>query len=744
VAGLDADVTIRRDPWGIAHVEASTIDDLFFGQGFVTAQDRLWHLEWDRLRALGTMAALTGAPADVVADSFARRARLPDASRRGYAALSDQARAACDAHAAGVNAAMGVGGLPVELQALGASLEPWEGWHCVAVFVIRHVNFATWQHKLWRARVLATLGADAVNSFRLEGSVGDTPVIVPPGVRAAVGVLSDGGLFDAAALDGPGRAATAALEPLGLQLSGSNAWVVAGSRTATGAPILAGDPHRTFEVPNVYYQIHLAGPEIDAAGFSFPGVPGVAHFAQTEHVAWGVTNAMADYQDLYVERLPDAVTDERIEYVEVNGAEPVPVECLLTRHGPVVVGDRASGVGVALASTGLQAAGGSLDCVLGQLRARSIDELDEVLRGWVEPANNFVMADRHGAIGYRTGGRIPRRTPINAVLPVPGWTDAHDWVGFVPDAELPRARNPQIGAIVTANQRVTEREYAHLLNYDAYGASRADRIWARLGDRTDLDLADHAAVQADAVSLAARRFIELVPHPLWAGWDGDMAASSPAAALYGLARDHLVRRVVEDLPSELRANPFAAWEPPSTALPASLRVANALDGMVAADDRSLVAAGLDWAGLGSEAVAAAEAELRRRFGDDPSAWTWGALHEATPLHALRQHDQLRDLVRPTSPPLSGASGTVLATNQNSGMTTSALSGSVARYLWDLADRSRSRWIVPLGTSGHPASPHFTDQQDLWAAVQTVEVLTDPATIAAQAIATLHLEPGAAG
>ncbi len=728
VAGPTAPVRIERDRLGIAHVTAERVEDLFFGQGFATAQDRLWHLEWDRRKALGRTAELIGAPAMVVTDGFQRRARLAESARLGYALLDGTTRAVLDAHAAGVNAFVAATpARPVEFQALGVPDEPWEGWHAVAIFLVRHVTFATWQTKLWNARVLAALGPEAVPAFRLEGGRRDTPVIVPPGARAAVGALVDAGLFDGDDAMG----ALAGLGPLGLQQSGSNAWAVHGSRTASGLPLIAGDPHRPFEVPNVYYQLRLTGPGIDAAGFSFPGVPGLLHFAQNAHTAWAVTNAMADYQDLFVERLPDALTDVRTERVVVRDGDDVEVECATTRHGPVVLGSVAHGVGVALASSGLVEAGGSLRTIVPMLRAASAAELDAVLADWVEPANNFVLADGAGHIAYRTAGRLPVRQPLNQVLPVPGWTTDHDWHGFIPDDELPRTTDPPTGAIVTANQRVTTRDYPHLLNDDAYAGHRADRIWARLGDRTGLTAADQAAIHGDTVNLpglalaAVMSAVDDEAAALLAGWDGTMTVDSPAAALVGLTRHHLCSLAAAALPAPLRTNPFAGWEPPATAYPVELRIASAIGHWIADDDRTVLD-GRPWPPLVAEAAARARAELAD--GQGSGGRGWGALHEATPLHPARGLDPALDaLVRPTSGPLAGGADCVMAMNQIGGVTTNAMSGSTARYVWDLADRSNSGWIVPMGASGHPASPHFRDQTPDWAAARVQPAFTDEVT-----------------
>ncbi len=746
VAGPAGRVLIRRDRWGIAHIDASTVGDVFFGQGFATAQDRLWQLEWDRRRALGRSAELVGRPAEVSSDAFHRRARIGDASRRGYDALDGTTRAILDAHAAGINAFLASDDArPVELQALGVEPEPWEGWHGVAVFLVRHVTFATWQTKLWRARLLAALGPDAVTAWRNEGA-GDTPLIVPPGVRQAVDRLASAGLLTAPG--GPADAA-AALADLGLGLSGSNAWVVDGSRTASGAPLLAGDPHRAYELPNVYYQVRLRGAGIDAAGFSFPGVPGIPHFGQSDRTAWGVTNAMAEYQDLFVERLendgagavrvlgPGATwrdADVHTETVVVRDGDPVDVLCVATAHGPVIVGGPEHGVGVALASTGLDGPGGSIACVLAQLVATDVSQLDAALARWVEPANNAVLADDSGAIAYRTAGRVPVRPEAAAWLPVPGWTGGFDWQGTVPDAELPRVVSPEGGAIVTANQRVVGDGYPHVLGVDAASADRADRIWARLGDGRDLTVADHAAIHRDALSLPLLRVATLVAaltdaelaaaggtaatdvvaaRDLLVGWDGRMLADSAAAGVAAAVRTELVGLVLADLPAALRANPFAPWEPPATSLPPPFRVAQALDGVLRRQPPTPAVV--------AEAVRRAVVALPPP-GPDGAGWRWGPRHWLQPVHPLRGLDAAFDaLIDVRSGPLDGDIDCVWATNSAPGITDQVRTGSTARYVWDLGDRRRSRWIAPLGASGHPASPHLRDQQAAWSAGELVPI-----------------------
>ncbi|MFM6129745.1 MAG: penicillin acylase family protein, partial [Sphaerospermopsis kisseleviana] len=377
----DGIVVISRDGRGVPFVRAGGFAGLFEGQGYATACDRLWHIEHDRRRARGTLAAVTGLAQHAQFDVFARRVRFVDLARAGFEQLDPDARAACTALAAGVNRRLADGApLSAPFLRIGAPRpQPMEPWEPLAVFLARHATFATWQHKLWNARVAAALGTAAVAHFSRESRAGSVPVIVPPGVRDANSDLIARCLTDPAPwID---ELAALGLDPsadagpgLGLNGStGSNAWAVHASRSATGGALVAGDPHRAFEAPNVYYQIGLAlrDEPVDAAGYSFPGVPGVGHFAQNLTTAWAVTNAMADYQDLFIEHLDEAVVDRRREMVEVRGSAALEVECLVTRHGPVVSDSGGTGAtgntgntGLALASTGFLRPGGSLAAVV--------------------------------------------------------------------------------------------------------------------------------------------------------------------------------------------------------------------------------------------------------------------------------------------------------------------------------------------------------------------------------------------
>ncbi len=690
-----------RDARGIPFVRASGWHGLFEGQGYATACDRLWHIEHDRRRARGTLAEISGRRGHVQFDAFARRARLTDLAQEGLARLDEPTRSMCAAYADGVNRRLAeFPKLSSPFRRLGAPYpESMEDWEPLAIFLVRHATFATWQQKLWNARVAVACGPLAVARFSREPRSEATPVIVPPGVLDANHELP-------MTLSDTNPEWLEDLAPLGLGMSGSNAWAVDGTRTETGAPIVAGDPHRALEAPNVYYQTGLALTDepVDAAGFAFPGVPGIAHFGQNLGTAWAITSAMVDYQDLYIERLDEAVVHRRTETITVRAEPDLEIECLTTRHG-AIVSDGVTGVGLALASAGFDRPAGSLAAVIPQLRAQTVEELDAALAAWVEPVNNFVLADRRGTIAYRTAGKVPIRPAINAWLPVPGSVDTYDWSGYIADAELPRSVNPAAGAIVTANQRITTSDYPHVLGVHPHGPNRAARIWARLELEPQADVRAMSGIHSDDVSIGGRRIAALAVDRL-GDWTGRMAVESVHAAVCARARHNLASLLASRLPEQLRVNPFAAWEPRATSASVEMWVADAMGSWIVDDERWLLDEGESWTDVITSAVLLAVDEVGDR--------TWGELHHLTPL-------RLGERERVDLGPVSGSGDCVMTTSDIAGVSLNAMVGSTCRYVWDLSDRTRSRWVVPMGADEDESSPQHLDQHRAFVAVDSFPI-----------------------
>jgi penicillin G amidase len=586
------------DPWGVPHVRAADVLELAREQARVTVGLRGEQLERQRRYAEGRLAAVDG-PSGVEWDAFARRLGIEDVARRGLERLEGtdpETAAFVTAYVDGVRA---------------AGLDGWRPWTPLAVFLVEHVHFANYPHALWRHHVRRLLGDEAVAMLRREG-----------------------------------------------RPHGSNAFVVGGGRTASGLPLVAGDPHRLIESPNVYMQVRLTCDELDVVGLTFPGVPGVQHFGHAGDVAWAVTNAMADHQELTPVGVGDVLT-RRTEVVEVAGADPVTVEVSTTAHGPVVVTGADGDAWVLRTPSTLEGDVG-FGALLPLLRARSVADVDAALEAWVEPVNNWMVADSSGRILHRVGGRLPGRPAA---------------------ATLPRIEGGPDDVLVTANDR-RDDSFAVLGN-DFAPPFRRDRIGGLLAadPAGGWDVATAAGVLTDDLQVAGRSLLRALPEGSWVtdrlqAWDGRMAADSEDAALFVAVRGRLVELVCGAPALEpLRAPcPYGALHAPWFDL--SSRVATALPHLLEQPDAVRRVLGIDLPALLAAAVADVAA--------DPPKGSWGEQHRLV-------HD---------GTPLAGDSDCVAATGWVPGSDL-VVRGPVARYVWDLADRGRSRWAIPQGDQVGP-------------------------------------------
>lgn len=750
--GLDGPLDIHRDPHGIPHVRAGTVHDAFFGQGFAHAQDRLWQIEWDRRRAYGRTAELVG-PAGLTNDIFARRAVLADSAKIDYEHLSDETRVMFDAYAAGVNAFItSTKTLPVEFSITGITPEPWQPWDGCAIYKIRHILMSTGIRKLWKARVLLALGPEAATRLRSEG-LGHETLIIPPGEEY------DNALRNMDDLK-PGTDALAELFEVD---SGSNNWALHGSRTASGKPLMAGDPHRALDVPNVYYQNHIACPDFDVVGMSFCGIPGFPHFGHNEHVAWCITNGGADYQDLFIEKFDrenptryefkgeQREAEHRTDSIAVKDANPVDVGITITHHGPVIVGDPSTGHAISMRYTATAGPNQGFESLLSMLKATSVAEFDEAMRPWVDPSNNLIMADREGAIGFLFRGEVPVRNRASAWLPVPGWTGEHEWQGIIPFDELPRMRDPDSGYIVTANNRIVGDDYPHYIAIEYANPSRAERIISRIEDLQSATVEDMSSIHAERTSLPSKLFVDALKDAqpsdpaqqkaleLLRAWDGQMQPDSTGAAIYIAIRDAVVRIVLEQPAiAPLKVTPFSGE-------PAGVTLGSILWWMVPAmmrdNDTTMLPDTLTWDAVMTEALARAVARLTEMMGPDIDSWKWGDVHRTNPVHPLSGvYPELQAELNPPTTSVGGDGDTPQASAIAAGVSFNVAGTSVCRYIFDLADWNNSRWIVPLGASGHPASPHWADQIDKWANVELIPMLYDWDAIEASAETKQRLEP----
>jgi penicillin amidase len=772
--GLQGTVTVIRDHWGIPHIRAHGTADAFYAQGFVHAQDRMWHMEWDRRRAYGYTAELIGS-SGIEADRLARRMQIERASKADWEVLNAESHAMLEAFTAGVNAyiegtaSVRGGAVPsVEFETLGIRPGPWQVWDCLSIFKIRHVLMGLLHNKLWRLKVVLKLGAERAAAL-YPNYRADMPLIIPPdAIYHGRGEMAVPLLEEAARLLPGGTRLPASPTPVlraGSPLpgaGGSNNWVLDGTKTRSGKPLLAGDPHRPIDVPNVYYQNHLRSDEWDVVGVSFPGVPGFSHLGHNDRVAWAITHAGADYQDLYIERFDphDAALYEykgdwlraetRAERIKVKGGADVVETVRRTLHGPVIEDGPWEHHGLAFKYIAFEP-GKTFECFLPMMRARTVEELRAAQREWVDPAQNLIMADVDGSIGYHTRGRVPVRSAYNGWLPVPGWSGEHEWSGYIPFEEMPRALNPATHWIATANNKIAGDEYPHYLSSDPGMGYRYERIAELIRPLHGATADDSAAMQADRLSVCAREFVPLLlavepddddtreALARLRSWDYRLEPDSVPAAIYAATRDALMRLLVEPIFGPELAHEMFSIGRGGSAHAARLR--SYLPSYVREKDMRLLDAAdparASWPAALRSALHTALRTLRALLGDDMRGWQWSKLHHTGPLHPLSVLPEVGARFNPPAVPYGGDGDTVQAAGYFPALGFTVAGTQCYRQIIDLGDLAHARWVVPLGASGHPGSPHFADQVEAWRSNKHVPMLYDWAEIEQNAEA--HLE-----
>ena len=749
--GLQGTVKVFRDRYGIPHMKAESELDAFFAQGFVTAQDRLWHMEYDRRRGSGRWAEAVGESA-VAQDKMMRRFRLEASAKADYQVMDPHTKDVFDAYAAGVNAFITSGdALPVEYRITRLEPEPWQPWDGLIAYKVRHISMGVFESKVWRARMVREVGPEAAGKL-FPGFEPGYLMILPPG-STSPGPL-DEGLKELAE-------GAAGLNHLNEMDSGSNSWVLSGAETATGKPILAGDSHRALDTPSAYYQNQVACPEFDVVGLSFPGVPGFPHFGHNGRVSWSVTHTAADYQDLYVERFQDGKylykdrwldAETHDETIKVRDGTDVHIKVTVTQHGPVIAGYPDQGSGLAFKYTATERASTWPEILWRMLRVENSKELVDSMSGWVDPCNNLLFADIHGNMGYLCRGRIPIRSRVNGWLPVPGWMGEHEWEGDIPFDELPVSINPPEGYIATANNRPVGDDYPHYIAIDFTPEFRVRLVTEGLKSLHRPTAEDMEQVHAQRVSIPALAYLGVVKQidpkdaaikaakDLLLDWNGEMNANQVQPTIYSAMRDAMLKEVLETNLTEKLA--YDAWHPADRGLGSfSNRLKARLVAMIEQDDRSLLPEGDTWPTAVARALSKAVATLSERLGGDMGQWQWERVHQARPKHNLSAaFPELAELLDPPAIPSSGDGDTPLQGGYSPANPATVTSLSVARYSYDPSDWENSLWVVPLGSSGHPGSPHYADQSETWRQVKMIPMGYDWGRIETSCETKQTLEP----
>ncbi|MBI5920244.1 MAG: penicillin acylase family protein [Betaproteobacteria bacterium] len=762
VPGLQSSTEIQRDRHGIPHIYAQTLRDANFALGFAHAQDRLWQMEMNRRISAGRLAELFG-PVSLDTDRFLRTLGIRRVSLATWDKLDADTRSIFEAYADGVNAFLAINDkpLPPEFVLLGHRPEAWTAIDSVAWIKMMAWDLnSSWRPELLRMQLAGRLSTRQIQEF------------LPPYPGDAAPALPDLGALYAnfAAAATRIAAAAPAQPPEGI---GSNNWVVAGSRSTNGKPLLANDPHLGLTAPAVWYFAHLDTPTERVIGATLPGVPMVV-LGRNDRIAWGFTNTAPDVQDLFIERLdPDdaALYDtpegkRRFvtinERIKVKGQPDTLLAVRISRHGPIISDAFAEaarttpkGYALAFAWTTLREDDLSVQALVRLGRARNWDEFIGAMRDFHSPQQNIVYADVAGNIGYIAPGRVPLRradNDLNGLAPAPGWLAQYDWQGFIPFDELPRQFNPASGTIATANEKITPPGYKHWITSQWEPPFRAMRIAELLAARPRHDLASFAAMQADIRSLYVREALPLLlAAPLGSAaaqraaallldWDGSMAKELVQPLLVSAWLRELTRLVYADELGELFA---ANWAERPLFM---LNVLRDHEGQGRWCDDIGTPQRESCAEMIAHALDLALADLGRRFGADMNQWRWGDAHVAVSEHRPFSQQALLAPWFELHQRVAGDTWTLAvgrtAPNHQTQPYATRHAASL-RGIYDLADPDRSRYMHSSGQSGNPFSSLYGNFNAPWAAVEYLPMSMNPADIAPHQLGALRLLPRAA-
>lgn len=755
--GLRAPVRLRIDRWGIAHIRAESQEDLFFAQGANAARDRLWQIDLWRKRGLGLLAADFG-PGYLMQDRASRLFLYRGDMAAEWASYGPDAKAICTAFTAGINAWIdlvdaGQAPLPPEFSRMDTRPGRWAPEDVVRIRTHCLVRNALSEEA--RAAVLATAGpeADVLRAYlepevpAEEWALGSGPL--PPGALDALRLATAPVSFAPDRLVAPLAEAHrwARLDADGAVVAfpdGSNNWAVAGSRTASGRPIMASDPHRAHSLPGLRYLVHLTAPDLDVIGMGEPSSPGIMA-GHNGTGAFSLTIFCADQEDVMVHATDPAeparyewqggweTMETSREYIAVRGHPDQLVTLRFTRQGPVV--HEAEGRAIAVRTVLTETGAAPYMAALQSMRARDVGAFRAAMARWVAPTVNQVWADTGGTIAWMVAGRVPRRDGWRGLLPVPG-DGRYQWQGSIPPDDLPFSVSPPEGFVQSANEMNLPADWPHdtaPVGFEWHAEGRAARIRSVLGRDEAHGVADSAALQADVTAPLAQRLVALLPDVddpatvLLRNWDGRIAAESGPALLFELWLS------VHLKPAVLAAAAGAAA--PLLAPGSAAGMLAVLEGTRRAPPGPLATAE-GRASLLRRTLAAAWEDAVARQGTDPATWQWGRLHVGFFPHPLGVPDWD---VGPL--PKGGSATTVMLAAYQPQGDWRVRNGASVRMVVDVGAWDESLCINAPGQSGVPGDPHYSDLAPIWAKGGHVPLLYSDAAVTSATETEITLQPG---
>ncbi|MEM6547662.1 MAG: penicillin acylase family protein [Pseudomonadota bacterium] len=786
VAGLGAPVTITRDANAVPHIRAESAGDAFYALGVVHAQDRLWQMEMNRRSAQGRLAAYLG-PQLVALDRMVKTLDLGGYARRAFEHQTDETKAALQSYADGVNAwirhvnANALGrGAPEFFLFAEEGLSPWTPQDSLAILKMMALRLsASAQNEIRRGRFLLDLPAERVADI-LPDYPGAARLAPPRFASLFPG--AEFGPRQATVVDDPILAALGP-PPRPEHAGASNAWAVDGTRSSSGAPLLASDPHLWLGAPTLWYLVDMQGGDLAAIGGTLPGTPAVL-IGRNRRIGWGMTTANVDDQDVYIHRVnpqdpgqyrgPDGWIDfqTRLIKIDVAGSAPVVETALITRHGPVLSHNMMGVDAVtptdhvaALAWTALEDRDRSMSAAIGVMQSSTLEDAVSAASLALAPAQNLVLADRE-RVAMVTAGAIPireRQSPSLGRIPSPGWVRRNDWVGIQPFARNPRVIDPPTGAVANANNRISDRLYPDHISFDWDAPYRMERLEKELSSRAFHSRDSFVALQNDAVSEMARSILPLIAQGLWwrgasltaqdedaaemkrqalemlASWNGEMDQHGPEPLIFAEWMRQLTRWLAADelgalLPDVEGLRPLFVE-----------RVFRNIDGAAAWCDIDKTPAQESCAFIAEAALDDALARLKRDHGSNVEGWRWGAAHQAQHRHvplgfgAFGPLGLLVSILQETS----GGNFTLLRghTPGRGDAPFENVHAAGLRVVYDFADLDRSVMIIATGQAGHPFSRWYDHLAGLWARGDVIPMSMDDEDARTGAIGSMVLRPG---
>jgi penicillin G amidase len=787
VAGLTGGpVSVIRDARGVPTIDAKNLEDLFFAEGYVTAQDRLWQMDLMRRFAAGDMAEIIG-PVLIEHDREQRILGLRDAAEKAAAALSPRDRSFFEAYARGVNALRESHRehLPIEFRLMGYTPKAWSVVDSMVVGarLVQDLNHGTYESALQREKIFAKLGPELTADLYVNTSWHDRP---PSAKAHRVEELKpqdqddedddemDSGADSNIAHRGQAPVLPARVPGRAVLIPGSNNWVVSGAHTVTGKPMLSNDMHLNHQMPNLWYEAHLHSGDYDVIGVTLPGLPFVI-VGHNQRIAWGFTNVGPTVEDLYIEefndqgqykvsvapRPKDPATPwrdavHRPEVIHVKGKPDVTVDVVLTRHGPIITelipGETRK---IALKWTLYDSLHNPFFDVDS---AQNWGEFLKALEPWDSPGQNAIYADVDGHIGYHATAHVPIRKTGDGSLPVSGADDDHEWTGYIPFDKLPNVYDPPDGILATANGRITPNKYPYSVSTEWDAPWRTERIYRVLESGKKFSAADMLSLQTDVYSafdrLCAERFVYALDHvknpskraqqarDLMRDWDGRLTIDSAAATIENRAQVELRRLLLEP---RLGAAPKAVPGKPSEAQPGTNSNALSwkdyrwfmssvwLENLLVKQPKRWLPQGYE----GYDVLLATAVEAAVNLPDAPkdlTQWRWGKF---APIEIDNPVLSRLPLVgRWTGPGLHDQSGGSYTVKQ-----VGKTFGPSERYTADLSNLDHSTLNTVTGQGGNFLSPYYMDQWNAWYEGTTFALPFSKGAVEAGKVHALVMEPG---